>query len=58
MNQRDSQRCTACGAALDTERREARGTIVRERNKEFVLRHCPRCATLLIRVRPTPVPAG
>lgn len=58
MDQITRDTCSACGAALlPAARADHASTTVREYDKEFTLRHCPRCGTLLVRVRPTPMHA-
>lgn len=58
MEETKSDTCTACGASLYTPTRaDTASTKVREHDKEFTLLHCPRCGTLLVRVRRAPVHA-
>lgn len=58
MDQTTRDTCSACGASLPpSARADHTSTTVREHDKEFTLRHCPRCGTLLVRVRRTAVHA-
>ena len=57
MHQNQLRRCTVCGAPIYDHSSEASSaTTVRENDKEITLVHCPRCATLLVRVREQPAP--
>lgn len=58
MNNRGPDRCTSCGAALRKEwHTQGASTTVHERDKEIILLHCPRCATLMVKVTRIPVSA-
>lgn len=53
------ERCTSCGALLhDPTGPGGPATTVHEHDKEIVLVHCPRCATLLVKITKVPLHAS